>query len=97
MSVGLAVTKTEIDTRAGDIARGFQNQFADVVTMQQFLTATSSTDLEALGYTPDEIATLKTAFTDLAQLGQIWIGAATLPAAKDFRVFVKRLWGVGAF
>jgi hypothetical protein len=30
-------------------------------------------------------------------LAQIWAGAAPLPAAKDFRVFVSRLWGVGAF
>ena len=97
MSVGLPVTKSEIDTRAGDIARAFQDQFGDVVTMQQFLSATANPDLEAMGYTAEEVASLKTAFTDLTQLGQIWIGAATLPAAKDFRVFVKRLWGVGSF
>jgi len=97
MSVGLVITKSEIDTRAGDIARQFQNTFGDVVTMQQFLTATVNADLEALGYTPDDVATLKTAFADLMQLGEIWTGAQPLPAAKDFRVFVSRLWGVGAF
>jgi len=97
MSVGLPVTKSEIDTRAGDIARAFQDHFGDVVTMQSFLAATPNADLELLGYTADEVASLKTAFTDLTQLGQIWIGAAALPAAKDFRQFVKRLWGVGAF
>jgi hypothetical protein len=97
MSVGLPVTKSEIDSRAGDIARSFQDRFADVITMQSFLVATPNADLETMGYTPDEIATLKTAFADLTQLGQIWTGSAALPAAKDFRVFVSRLWGVGAF
>jgi len=97
MSVGLPVTKSEIDSRSGDIARAFQDQFGDVATMQGFLAATPNADLELLGYTADEVASLKTAFTDLTQLGQIWIGAAPLPAAKDFRQFVKRLWGVGAF
>jgi hypothetical protein len=97
MSVGLPVTKDEIDIRAGDLARTFQRAFGDVVTMQQYLTATPSADLENLGYTADEIATLKTAFTDLMQLGEIWTGSAALPAPKDFRVFVSRMWGVGAF
>jgi hypothetical protein len=97
MSVGLPVTKEEIDTRSGDIARVFQRAFGDVVTMQEYLLATTEADLVTLGYTPDEVASLKTAFNDLAQLGTIWIGTADLPAAKDFRVFVRRLWGVGAF
>jgi len=97
MSVGLPVTKAEIDSRAGDLARAFQDHFGDVVTMQQFLTATPNADLETMGYTPDEVATLKTAFTDLAQLGTIWTGQAALPAPKDFRVFVSRMWGIGAF
>ena len=97
MSFGLPVTKAEVDGRAGDIARGFQKHFEDVATMQGYLTATPEADLIALGYTADDVATLKTAFSDLAQLGRIWAGAEPLAAAKDFRVFVSRLWGVGAF
>jgi hypothetical protein len=97
MSVGLAVTKAEVDARAGDLARQFQRSFGDVVTMQQFLLATADADLVALGYTPEEVASLKTAYTDLMQLANIWTGAQALPAAKDFRIFVSRLWGVGAF
>jgi hypothetical protein len=97
MSVGLAVTKDELNARAGDLARTFQRAFGDVVTLQQYLTATPDADLIALGFTADEVASLKTAYTDLTQLGTIWTGNAALPAAKDFRVFVSRLWGVGAF
>jgi hypothetical protein len=97
MSVGLPVTKDELDARAGDIARQFQRSFSDVVTLQEYLVATPDADLIALGYTDAEVASLKTAFTDLMQLANLWIGAEALPAAKDFRVFVRRLWGVGAF
>ena len=97
MSVGLSVTKTEIDTRAGDIARAFQKSFEDVVTMQTYLEATPNPDLVALGYTDQEVAVLKTAFADLSQLGRIWGGAEALAAPKDFRAFVRQLWGVGAF
>jgi len=97
MSVGLPVTKNEIDTRAGDIARGFQRAFEDVVTMQTYLEGVPNTDLEAMGYTTQEVATLKTAFADLTQLSKIWAGVEALAAPKDFRTFVRQLWGVGAF
>lgn len=97
MSVGLPVTKEEIDTRAGDIARTFQRVFEDVGTMKVYLDATDEAALVALGYTSNEVAVLKTAWSDLAQLASIWIGEAALPTAKDFRQFVRQLWGVGAF
>ena len=97
MAVGLPATKSEVDSRAGDIARAFQRTFGDVVTMQNYLTATTEADLVALGYTSGEVATLKTAFADLTQLAKIWTGSEALPDPKDFRVFVSRLWGVGAF
>lgn len=97
MAVGLAVTKGEIDARTGDIARGFQRTFEDVLTMQAYLDATPNADLVALGYSDQEVAVIKTAFADLTQLSTIWSGAAALPAPKDFRTFVRQLWGVGAF
>lgn len=97
MSVGLPVTKSEIDSRAGDIARTFQRNFENVLTMQGYLEATPTADLVALGYTDQEVAVLKTAYADLTQLAAIWAGADALAAAKDFRQFVRQLWGVGAF
>jgi hypothetical protein len=97
MSVGLPATKNEIDTRAGDLARSFQKSFDDVVTLKGYLDRTTDPELEALGYDANDIATLKTAIGDLAQLGTIWTGQAALAAPKDFRTFVSRLWGVGSF
>jgi len=97
MSVGLPVTKDEIDRRAGDLARSFQKNFDDVVTLQGFLASMVDADLIALGYTANEVAVLKTSFADLSQLGTIWTGVADLPAPKDFRTFVRQLWGVGSF
>lgn len=97
MSVGLPVTKDEVDTRAGDIARAFQRAFDDVVTLKGFLDATDEATLVGLGYTANEVAVLKTAWADLAQLATIWTGTTALPAPKDFRQFVRQLWGVGAF
>jgi hypothetical protein len=93
----MAISKSEIDARAGDIARGFQKQFGDVLTMKSFLDATPDADLVAQGYTSEEVATLKTAFADLSQLTGIWTGQDPLAVAKDFRQFVSQLWGVGSF
>lgn len=96
MSVGLPVTKDEINARAGDIARSFQAAFENVLTMQTYLEATPNPDLVALGFSDQDVATLKTAFTDLTELGSIWSGGpGTVP--KDYRTFVRQLWGVGAF
>ena len=97
MSVGLPVTKSEIDTRSGDTARAFQTQFQNVATLQSYLEQTPDGDLVALGYTANEVAVLKTAFADLTQLGTIWLGQSDLKTAKDFRTFVRQLWGVGSF
>jgi hypothetical protein len=97
MSVGMAVSKSEIDTRAGDITRGFQKAFDDVLTLKSFLDDTVDTDLVALGYTQAEVTLLKSAFADLATLTTIWTGTAAQSVAYDFRTFVKQLWGVGSF
>jgi hypothetical protein len=97
MAVGFVLSKAEIDALAGQIARRFQDAFQDVGTMQAFLLKTTEPELVALGYTADDVATLKTAFTDLELLARIWVGLDPLPAPQDFRVFVSRLWGVGAF
>lgn len=97
MAIGLGVTKQELDARMGDIARGFQNLFGDVATMQSYLAQTPNSDLVLLGYSDQEVATYKSAFADLTQLGTIWTGSAALAAPKDFRTFVRLLWGIGAF
>jgi hypothetical protein len=97
MSVGLSTSKSEIDSRAGDIARTFQRLFHDVETMQTYLDETPNGDLVAMGYTDQDVAVLKSAYADLSQLGRISTGAEALPAPKDFRAFVRQLWGIGAF
>jgi hypothetical protein len=97
MAVGVPVTKIEIDSRTGDIAKGVQKMFDDIITMQSYLAATPDQNLVSMGYTSQEVAVIKTAFADLTQLGTIWAGAAALAQAKDFRTFVRQLWGVGSF
>jgi hypothetical protein len=97
MAVGLPVTKSEIDQRSGDIARALQRVFGDIATFKSFLDGQTQDDLVAYGYTPEEVADLKTAWADGGELTTIWVGQSALAAPKDFRVFMSRLWGLGAF
>lgn len=97
MSVGMGKSKQELDALAGDITREFQKRFNDVLTLKGYLDGADESELEGMGYTPQDVATLKTAWADLFQLTQIWTGAASLASPKDFRVFVKQLWGIGSF
>jgi hypothetical protein len=98
MSVGLPVTKTEIDTRSGDIARAFQRLAGDVATLKGYFDATPDADLVALGYESGDVAILKSATTDMHHLFvRIGYGQEALPAPKDFTEFPRLIWGVGAF
>jgi len=97
MAIGLAVSKSELDSRAGELARGFQKQFGDVLTLKGFLDTKTESDLTAMGYTAQEVAVLKTAMTDLFTLASIWSGQASQTSPYDFRQFVRQLWGVGSF
>jgi len=97
MSIGLAATKSEIDSRSGDLARNFQRSFNQVEVLKAYMDATPDADLITLGYTLPEVANLKTAVNEMNQLAGIWNGTANLSVAKDFKIFIQRLWEVGAF
>lgn len=97
MSVGLPITKNEVDGRIGDLARNFQRNFQQVETLKLYFDATPDPDLIALGYTSQEVAILKTAVNDLNQLLNIWLGQDTLEDPKNFTTFVRQVWGLGAF
>lgn len=96
MSVGILVTKGEIDSRMGDVARSLQKVFKEHSVLKSFLDSKLDADLVALGYTAGEVAVLKSASSDLNQLFTIYSGTANLATAKDFTTFLRQLWGVGA-
>jgi len=98
VSVGLPVTKQEIDSRSGDLARAFQRLAGDTSTLKGYLDGATEEVLVELGYTTNEVAVLKTAITDLQQLlVAIGYGNEALATPKDFTAFLRQLWGVGAY
>lgn len=98
MSVGLPVTKDEINARAGDIARAWQALAQDVITMNGYLASTPDPDLLALGFTDVDIAQMKSGIADAEQhMIRIGYGHEALAAPKDFTAFLRLMWGVGSF
>lgn len=85
--LGIQVDRLALDSRAGDIALTLKRAYDQAVALNEFLVRTPDTDLEALGFTAPEIATLKSAFADLA------FGKEN---SFDSSAHVKLLYGMGS-
>jgi hypothetical protein len=94
MSVGYQVSKSELDQNSGTLARQINGWAESAVSLQSYLAGAPDADLEALGYTPEEVALLKSAVTDMNKLAQVFLGATEQTPAYDFRTFINRLGGL---
>lgn len=93
--VGIAVTKEQINAVAGHLALDIADVGARVTSFKAWLDTKSTEDLVALEFTEEEAAIIKSAFADAAQHIAIFTGAAALAEAKDFRLHLRKLWGLG--
>lgn len=94
---GVPVTAVEVNTTASQIARQVFASLSHVQRFQEFLLATPDATLIALGISSDDVAIIKSAFTDLEQLRTIFEGSVNLAVAKNFRTFSKQLLGTGLY
>lgn len=94
MSAGLNanLTLSGVNSQAGALCASLQSIFRQIDEFQQFLLATDLTQSPILMGSADQ-AVIKSAFTDLEKLYQIFIGAQTQGTAYDFRTFAKQIWG----
>jgi hypothetical protein len=95
MSIGIIETKADIDRAAGSVAVEARAVFDRAAALQEYLSIKTTEELVALGYTDQEVAILKSAIADLDGLGAIFRGAATQVDPKDYRTFLKQLYGLG--
>lgn len=98
--IGLAQNVQDINVKAGSIYLALRNTLQDVKNFQAMLGTLADADLQSAdqngkAFTAAEITTLKSAFTDLDQLRQVFEGTATRTPAYDYRTFAKLLGGVG--
>lgn len=95
MSLGIAVGKAELDARAGQVALNLRQAFYQVGLVKDLLDTLTVGNLETMGYTTYEANAIKSAFSDLATLRDVWQGSAAQTPAHDFRLWAKLLWGFG--
>ncbi len=95
MAAGLQPTKTELDEALGTILRDFRVVTRRAIDFKEWLDGVLDADLQAMGYTPGDIANIRSAFIDAKKINDIFEGTATQATLNDFRTFMKRLWGTG--
>lgn len=95
MAVGFGQTKGDIDSRAGSLAVALREDFYKITLFKSWLDTKTTEDLTTLGYTEGEVAILKSAYTDLADLALAYQGQASahLAGTYDYRTFAKQLTG----
>jgi len=93
--IGIQVTKQSLNDVAGNISLALEQTFRRVDSLKFTFDSTADQTLIDLGFTAEEVAVFKTAFTDLAQLADVYRGEDTQATAKDYRTFARRLWGLG--
>lgn len=91
MAVGIYSTKSDVDARAGQMAQQVRDALAAITSFKLWLDAKTDPDLTALGYAAGDIATLRSAITDLDKVNQVYLGLAAQTPAYDFRTFAKHL------
>lgn len=97
MAAGLNATvdKTRMDETCGKAAQALNVAFRDVGSAKDFLDVYQDAELTALGYSPTDLATLRSAMADLDQLRRVYEGLEEVAPVKDFRTFAQRVWGTG--
>lgn len=93
MSVGFTTSKGSLDQASGLLAHNIMMWSRQATDLQTYLAAVPDADLEGLGYTPEDVALLKSAVNDMGKLAQVFFGQAEQTPAYDFRTFVGRIAG----
>lgn len=94
MSVGYTVDKTVLDGVAGSTVQALRDTFDQVDRVKAWLDARTDSEIVALGYSSGEVATLKSAFTQLAALRAVMVGQQAVAAPNDFLFFGRKLLGL---
>lgn len=93
MTVGYPRDKQTIDNRAGRLAKVLRDTLDDVTQFKAWLDTQTDQALTGLGYSTDDVALLKSAFTDLSKLAAVAHGQQTQADPSDFFFWASHLIG----
>ena len=96
MAVGYPVDKNQMDATAGQVCRMIEQWAPQALKMKQFLDETPDQTLldPPFNYTSNDIAVLKSGFTDLALLARIYQGDDIITDPRDLGAFARRMAGI---
>jgi len=94
MAAGLPVDKFQIDNQVGTLARTLEAFANQALQLKQYMDATPDADLEEFGYTPDDVALIKSGVGDMATVANVYKGTIDHTPASDLGVFSRRLMGL---
>lgn len=94
MAIGYPKDKSAVDNLIGELAQSINRNFRRSSQLKTELDSFTDTQLTNLGYSAGEVTALRAFATDMAQLNNIYTGAANLASAKDFRPSLRPIWGV---
>jgi hypothetical protein len=99
VTVGITISKAEIDNQAGGIARSLFATLANVQHFKSWLDGLTAQNLvDNYGYTLGDANILKSAFTDMGDLAGIFNNTAAVASLPhDYRAFAKQLIGTGIY
>lgn len=97
MSAGVPFNKDAVNNSLGSVVQQVYAALDNVRKVQAALTATPNQTLLDLGFAQADIDSMKSAYTDLDNLRQVFEGGRTQATAYDFRTFAKRLIGIGLY
>jgi hypothetical protein len=92
---GISISREEINNVVGNLSLDIKEALDRAVALHEYLAGKTTEDLTSLGFAETDVATIKSAMADAAQLADVYYGRAPIATAKDFRVFMKRLYGIG--
>jgi hypothetical protein len=96
VSVGYQVTKATLDNQVGNAVVQLRDALERFEPIKAWLDATADATLEdaPFGYTSQEVAILKSAVTDITNLGLTARGERAQAVANNFFFFADQLTGI---
>lgn len=91
------VDRNQINANATAIAKDLDRVFLRAQELKTFLDGIADGNLTSdFGYVQADINDLRSALSDVDVLRQVYSGLIAGGAVKDYRLFLKRIWGLGA-
>lgn len=95
MAVGLTLTKDQFDSRIGSQSLQVLQVMQQWTALKKTVDAMQTDDLEALGYSADDVTLIRAAMEDTGKILAIFTGQEALAEAYDFTQNIGKLAGFG--